>query len=200
MPTLPSPIVIVGAGQSGLAFPGDPDHYPSHDEVAGYLERYAEGRHRDPYEHARRSGRARRRGLRHAHRHRRGGASEWDRRRDRFVLQPAPADRVRTRHVPLDGDQVIWSDGSREPVDVVLFATGYRPSFGYLRPLGALDEHASPIHQGGISLTHPGRVYLGIEFQRSFSSNTLRGVGRDADFVIPPLIAYATNAPAAVGL
>jgi len=99
-----------------------------------------------------------------------------------------------------DGDQVVWSDGTSEQVHVVLFATGYRPSFDYLHQLGALDEHRRPRHSGGISTTHPGLVYLGIEFQRSFSSNTLRGVGDDAAYVVPPLVAYARNAPALIGL
>jgi putative flavoprotein involved in K+ transport len=55
-----------------------------------------------------------------------------------------------------------------------------------------------PRHAGGISLTHPGLVYLGLEFQRSFSSNTLRGVHRDAEHVIPALAAHVHDAPAAV--
>lgn len=99
-----------------------------------------------------------------------------------------------------DGPHIEWSDGTRERVDVVLLATGYRPNFGYLRDLGALDEQGLPAHAGGISLTHPGLVYLGIEFQRSFASNTLRGVGRDAAHVVPPLVAYARNAPALIGI
>jgi putative flavoprotein involved in K+ transport len=57
-----------------------------------------------------------------------------------------------------------------------------------------------PRHAGGISATHPGLVYLGLEFQRSFSSNTLRGVHRDAEHVVTPLAAHVRNAPAAVGL
>ena len=57
-----------------------------------------------------------------------------------------------------------------------------------------------PLHAGGISATHPGLVYLGLEFQRSFSSNTLRGVHRDAEHVIAPLAAHVRNAPRAVGL
>ncbi|MFD0853567.1 FAD-dependent oxidoreductase, partial [Actinomadura adrarensis] len=70
----------------------------------------------------------------------------------------------------------------------------------YLRELGALNEAGLPLHSGGLSVTHPGLVYLGLEFQRSFASNTLRGVGRDAAFVIEPLAAYARNAPATLGL
>jgi putative flavoprotein involved in K+ transport len=44
------------------------------------------------------------------------------------------------------------------------------------------------------------RHYVGLEYQRSFSSNTLRGVYRDAEHVIAPLAAHVRNAPAALGL
>ena len=99
----------------------------------------------------------------------------------------------------LDDDGVVWADGAREQVDTVILATGYLPSLGYLRGLGALDENGLPRHTGGISTTHPGLVYLGLEFQRSFASNTLRGVSADAAFVIPPLVAYAAGAANLVG-
>ncbi len=101
----------------------------------------------------------------------------------------------------LDGDAVIWDDGTRERADVVLLATGYRPYLHCLRYLtGALDDDGGPVHSGGLSLTHPGLVYVGLEFQRSFASNTLRGVSRDADHVIPCLAAHVRRAPAATGL
>jgi putative flavoprotein involved in K+ transport len=100
----------------------------------------------------------------------------------------------------LDGDLVAWSDGQNEPVDAIILATGYRPSLHYLRELGALDEHGAPIHVGGISATHIGLVYLGLEFQRSFASNTLRGVWQDARVVVAPLVAWIRDAPAAIGL
>jgi putative flavoprotein involved in K+ transport len=100
----------------------------------------------------------------------------------------------------LDGDQVIWSDGDREAVNAIILATGYRPSLDYLRELGALDEQGMPIHAAGISATHLGLVYLGLEFQRSFASNTLRGVSADAAAVIAPLVAWIRDAPRTVGL
>ena len=87
-------------------------------------------------------------------------------------------------------DGVVWADGELEPVDVVLFATGYRPSLAYLKSLGALDPAGMPLHQRGLSSTHRGLAYLGLEFQRSFSSNTLRGVHRDADYVVKALAAH----------
>ena len=100
----------------------------------------------------------------------------------------------------LDGNQVVWSDGQREPVDAIILATGYRPSLDYLRELGALDADAAPIHVGGISSTHAGLVYLGLEYQRSYASNTLRGVSDDAQAVIAPLAAWTRDAPTKVGL
>ncbi|MEU4393351.1 NAD(P)/FAD-dependent oxidoreductase [Kribbella sp. NPDC023855] len=86
-----------------------------------------------------------------------------------------------------DSEGVVWESGAREPVDVVLFATGYRPHLPYLEPLGSLDPTGLPLHKRGISLTHRGLAYLGVEFQRSFSSNTLRGVHRDATYVVKAL-------------
>lgn len=81
-------------------------------------------------------------------------------------------------------DGVAWPDGTREDVDAVIFATGYRPHLPYLDSLGALDATGMPQHQQGISTVQPGLGYLGVEFQRSFSSNTLRGVHRDAAHII----------------
>jgi putative flavoprotein involved in K+ transport len=96
-----------------------------------------------------------------------------------------------------DGEAIVWADGARERVDSVVFATGYRPDLGYLQPLGAL-ENGTPKHVGGVSTTHPGLAYTGIELQRSFSSNTLRGVSRDAAHVMAPVAAHVRGAYAAV--
>ncbi|MCZ7423125.1 NAD(P)/FAD-dependent oxidoreductase [Verrucosispora sp. WMMA2121] len=91
-----------------------------------------------------------------------------------------------TRFTP---DGVVWSDGRHEAVDAVIFATGYRPDLAYLAPLATLNRGV-PQQVGGVSTTHPGLVYLGLEFQRSFASNTLRGVGRDAVHVMAALAAH----------
>ena len=84
-------------------------------------------------------------------------------------------------------DGVVWPDGGRERVDAVIFATGYRPHLPYLHSLAALDADGHPRHRHGISTVQPGLGFLGLEFQRTFSSNTLRGVHRDAGFVVGTL-------------
>lgn len=107
---------------------------------------------------------------------------------------------VRPMFPALDREGVVWSDDERERVDAIILATGYRPSLDYLREIGALDPDGHPRHVGGISTTHLGLVYVGIENQRSFASNTLRGVSADAAAVIAPLVAWIRDAPAAVGI
>ncbi|PFG69074.1 putative flavoprotein involved in K+ transport [Propionibacteriaceae bacterium ES.041] len=84
-------------------------------------------------------------------------------------------------------DCVVWPDGSQEQVDAVVFATGYRPHLPYLRSLGVLDEAGMPRHERGLATGVPGLGFLGLDFQRSFSSNTLRGVHRDAGYVVGAL-------------
>ena len=98
-----------------------------------------------------------------------------------------------------DRDGVVWADGTTEVVDTALFATGYRPSLDYLDPLGALHDRM-PLHTGGLSTTHRGLAYVGLEYQRSYASNTLRGVYRDADHIAAPLAAHIRGAAAIVGL
>jgi putative flavoprotein involved in K+ transport len=86
-------------------------------------------------------------------------------------------------------DGVAWPDGSTEQVDAVLLATGYRPDLDYLAGTGALDATGAPLHRGGVSRTVRGLGYVGLEFQRSFRSNTVRGVGADARRVVARLTA-----------
>lgn len=98
----------------------------------------------------------------------------------------------------LDRGDVVWADGSREALDAVILATGYRPHAPYLDGTGALDANGAPLHRGGVSTTVPGLGFVGLEFQRSFSSNTLRGCGRDARHVVRALREAASRNPVAV--
>ena len=89
----------------------------------------------------------------------------------------------------LVADGVEWPDGSIERVDAVLLATGYRPDLRSLHGTAALDATGAPRHRAGVSRTVRGLAYVGLEFQRSFRSNTVRGVGADAQRVIGQLTA-----------
>ncbi|WP_308408536.1 flavin-containing monooxygenase [Streptomyces malaysiensis] len=89
----------------------------------------------------------------------------------------------------VEGSKVIWPDGLSEKIDTIVLATGYRPDLGYLAPLRALGSQGRPRHRNGLAHAHPGLAFVGLEWQRSLSSASLRGVGRDADRVARRLAA-----------
>lgn len=84
---------------------------------------------------------------------------------------------------------VIWPNGKKEPIDTVIYATGFKPRLPYLNSIGALDKEGKPLHKAGISNV-PGLYFVGLEGQRSFASATLRGVGTDAKFVVKNITKY----------
>lgn len=87
----------------------------------------------------------------------------------------------------IDGKTLRWPDGSVQEVDTILLATGFRPANEYLRPLGVLDEDGVPRQRHGIAESLPGLAFVGLEYQRTFLSATLHGVGRDAAYVASKL-------------
>jgi putative flavoprotein involved in K+ transport len=100
--------------------------------------------------------------------------------RYRTALERQRPDR-RPMFTALEGSKVIWPDEQREHVDTIILATGYRPDLPYLSTLGTA-------HDRGMSRHHRGLGFVGLEWQRSLSSATLRGVGRDAAHVVRRLL------------
>ncbi|GGM89684.1 monooxygenase [Lentzea pudingi] len=100
--------------------------------------------------------------------------------RYRSALNDRRPDR-RQMFTALEGSKVIWPNEQREHVDAIILATGYRPDLPYLNRLG--KEHGR-----GVSRRHSGLGFVGLEWQRSLSSATLRGVGRDAAYVVGRLL------------
>ena len=60
----------------------------------------------------------------------------------------------------IDGTEVTWPDGTREHVDTIILATGYRPALSYLDP----SERAQ---SRGISTVHPGLGYVARRLLRA---------------------------------
>ncbi|MFD2413579.1 flavin-containing monooxygenase [Paenibacillus rhizoplanae] len=90
----------------------------------------------------------------------------------------------RTMFSAFSPEGVIWEDGEREAIDVVIFATGYRPNIPFLGGTGALASDGRPLHVAGVSTEVPGLYYVGLSNQRSFASATVRGVGADAKYIV----------------
>jgi putative flavoprotein involved in K+ transport len=87
-------------------------------------------------------------------------------------------------------DGVVWTGGREEAIDCLILATGYRFQPDYLANLGIYDERGQVLQQAGRSLSVPGLFYVGLPFQRTYASATLRGVGPDADLVVRQLMRW----------
>ena len=64
----------------------------------------------------------------------------------------------------------------------VVWATGFRPAYPFLRVDGALDRRGEIVQQHGATPV-PGLYVLGLAFQSRRSSHFIGGVGRDAETI-----------------
>jgi putative flavoprotein involved in K+ transport len=78
----------------------------------------------------------------------------------------------------------------------VILATSYRFQPDYLAGLGAWDADGHVLQRSGRSLTVPGLFYVGLSFQRTYASATLRGVGPDAVLIVRQIQRQLQAAPA----
>ncbi|MFC9810533.1 flavin-containing monooxygenase [Streptomyces virginiae] len=106
----------------------------------------------------------------------------FDTGRYRAAVDAAAPDR-RPLFTSIAGKQVTWPDGAKGEVDAIVLATGYRPDLPYLADLDVSDGRGRPLHRDGFAVGHDRLAFVGLECQRSLSSNSLRGVGRDAERV-----------------
>lgn len=95
----------------------------------------------------------------------------------------------------LTPDGVVWADGQAEAVQSIILATGYRFQPEYLSTLPLLDQQGQVQHHRGRSLLVPGLFFMGLSYQRTYASATLRGVGSDAARVVRQ-IRHALKTPA----
>jgi putative flavoprotein involved in K+ transport len=73
-------------------------------------------------------------------------------------------------------------DGVAVPAEVVVWATGFRPDLQWI-DLPILDANGFPHHRGGVVDGELGLYFLGLRFQRSYTSALIGGVGRDAALI-----------------
>jgi putative flavoprotein involved in K+ transport len=91
-----------------------------------------------------------------------------------------------------DGKPLL-ADGRVLDVASVVWATGYRPEFGWIE-LPIFGEDGYPVQHRGVVDVAPGLYFLGLPFQHTFFSETVGGVGEDARHVADHLADRARNA------
>jgi putative flavoprotein involved in K+ transport len=90
-------------------------------------------------------------------------------------------------------------DGQIHNVSAVVWATGYRPNFSWIK-LPIFDAYGFPRHDRGSVPAVPGLYFIGLPFQRSMTSSLLGGVGADARYLGARLGTRPTAAPAVPAL
>jgi putative flavoprotein involved in K+ transport len=77
-------------------------------------------------------------------------------------------------------------DGQVLDVHTVVWCTGFRPGFSWI-DLPVLGDHQEPDQERGIAPAEPGLYFVGLHFLYSMTSDTITGVGRDAQRVVKHL-------------
>ncbi len=76
---------------------------------------------------------------------------------------------------------VVWNEGDEpEPIDAVIWCTGFRSALDHLAPLGVIEEYGRVKVSGTRSEKEPNLWLVGYGNWTGFASATLIGVGRTA--------------------
>lgn len=104
-------------------------------------------------------------------------------------LARADVERVPRVEGVADGKPLL-ADGRALEVASVVWATGFRPDFGWI-DLSIFGEDGYPVQHRGVVRSAPGLYFLGLPFQHTFFSETIGGVGKDARHVADHLAGRA---------
>lgn len=94
-------------------------------------------------------------------------------------------------HFTADG--VVWQDGTAQPVDAVIWCTGFAPALQHLAALGIVEADGKVLVQDGQSVKEPRAWFFGYGDWASPGSATLIGAGRSARDSIPKLVDFIKN-------
>jgi putative flavoprotein involved in K+ transport len=100
----------------------------------------------------------------------------------RYRVQPKP------RAVDAHGRTVRFEDGSELEVDAMIWATGYRPDYSWIR-LSIFDEDGRLRHRRGVTDV-PGLYFLGLTWQHTRGSALIGWVKDDAGFIAEQIAAH----------
>jgi cation diffusion facilitator CzcD-associated flavoprotein CzcO len=86
---------------------------------------------------------------------------------------------------------VRWSNGAEADVDVVIFATGFRPALEPFAPLQLADASGRIAMRDTAAEKYPGLYLVGYGGWTGYASATLIGVGRTAKWTVDDVLRFA---------
>jgi putative flavoprotein involved in K+ transport len=103
----------------------------------------------------------------------------------------------RARLVDVDGRTVRFEDGGELEVDAVIWATGYRPDYSWVR-LPTFDKRGRPRHRRGVTEI-PGLYFLGLTWLYTRGSALIGFIADDAKFIAERIAAYQASSSRQTG-
>jgi putative flavoprotein involved in K+ transport len=98
-------------------------------------------------------------------------------------LQSAGVERVLARTVGVEGGLPVLDDGRVLDVRNVVWCTGFRPDYSWIRCRFELGEDGYPVQYKGVAASTPGLYFVSLPFLHSFASMLIAGTSRDAERV-----------------
>ena len=96
-------------------------------------------------------------------------------------LKAAGVERVFARTVGVERGLPVLEDGRAVDVRNVVWCTGFRPDFSWIRFPFELGEDGYPVQYRGAAASPPGLYFAGLPFLHSFASMLIAGTARDAE-------------------
>ena len=93
--------------------------------------------------------------------------------------------------------QTVLDDGRLLEVDAIVWCTGFRPAFDWIR-LPIFGAGGLPRHERGSVADAPGLSFVGLPFQTGFLSALVGGVGADAEEIVGGIARRLGGRPDAV--
>ena len=98
-------------------------------------------------------------------------------------LLAAGVERVLARTVGVENGLPVLDDGRALDVRNVIWCTGFRPDFGWIRFPFEIGEDGYPVQYRGAATSSPGLYFAGLPFLHSFASMLIAGSGRDSKWI-----------------
>jgi putative flavoprotein involved in K+ transport len=111
----------------------------------------------------------------------------------RADLEAAGVERIFERTVGVEDGRPVLADGRVVDVANVVWCTGFRNDYGWIRFPLPVDGDGFPEQERGVVPSSPGLYFVGLPFLHSFASMLIIGAGRDGERVAKHILSHRSH-------
>ncbi len=111
----------------------------------------------------------------------------------RAGLEAAGVERICERTVGVEDGKPVLADGRVVDVANVIWCTGFRNDYGWIRWPLPVDGDGFPEQERGAVPSSPGLYFVGLPFLHSFASMLILGAGKDGKKVARHIVSHRSN-------